>query len=248
MYNWPNLESIFSEINNKCNYLVLRNYEELQEGKLIAGHEDIDILCDDAKLFVDTIKGKKEPVDGHFFHYYVSVCNKIIEFGVRTVGDGYYSESWQKDMLKKRKFVNDFCFAMDDENYFYSLIYHAVLHKKIISNDYFERLTEIGEKIDVKLTSKEQLHEIMLLWMKEKNYDIEYPKDISVPFDLKRIGVTEKKAGNLSKKLSRAVFTEPPLEVKDYPIVKHGRWKRRKILFLPVRFMRTVLKKVKKRN
>ncbi len=60
------------------------------------------------------------------------------------VGDGYYDINWQRSMLKNRVRNPLGFYVMSDEDYFYSLAYHAIYQKKAgLSEEYRERLAEM---------------------------------------------------------------------------------------------------------
>lgn len=180
----------FSLLNKAgIEYVVLRNFENLADSKafLLEGHPDIDILCRDSQAIVRALDAQTPhkdipPFKGDGTHYFIYVGEKKVSLDLRYVGDGYYCKSWEEDMLARKESYGDF-FVMCPEDYFYSLVYHAILQKKELSQEYKVRLTEMAAKINVhvgKADSSSFLAELQR-FMKEKGYQFEYAVDQTVP-------------------------------------------------------------------
>lgn len=191
MKNWEYIEDAFLQLNIKCEYLVLRNFEGFFDDILIEGHNDIDVLCAskaDRKLMVRILDAEPRIGVDNGIHYKFMYKGKEVALDIRTLGDGYYDCSWQKMMLKKRLYNPIGFYTMDDENYFYSLIYHAIYQKESLSQEYLARLREMcptmreAEKVDF---------ERVLLKYMEKNhyhYTIPYDKYVTLYFNQELIG------------------------------------------------------------
>lgn len=184
--SWKDLKSLFEKLNEECNYLILRNYENMdQEDFFCDGHEDIDILCDDCDQFIKAAKAVR--MYGEDIHLYVVVDNEKICVDLRCVGDDYYDANWQKDMLKARTLVTTNMgswYVMSDEDYYYSLTYHAFLQKKEVSPDYYPKLQSLAEKIGIKISESNMHIANLISFMQEKQYYFPYPSDISVPLNV----------------------------------------------------------------
>ncbi len=174
------LKYIFENLNDTCSYLIMRNWEGFYDDILIEGHNDIDILCGETfsrDMIVNALGAKKITDDG--FHYSFQYKGKEVILDTRIVGDGYYDRKWQLQMLRRRKRHPLGFFIMDNDNYFYSLAYHAIYQKREgMSQEYLERLHNINpEYID--MDQKEiglQLHN----YMKENKYRYTRTLDRSV--------------------------------------------------------------------
>lgn len=190
MTSFSSLSEAFSLLNTAgAEYLVLRNYEKFTEcgAFLMDGHPDIDILCRDSQTIVrilDAQTSRKDtpPFKGDGTHYYICVRGKTVSLDLRYIGDGYYCQSWEEDMLARKQPLGDF-FVMCPEDYFYSLIYHAILQKKELSQEYRVRLSEMAAKMNVFIEKADTPSFLAKLqhFMKEKGYRFEYPKDKTVP-------------------------------------------------------------------
>lgn len=175
--NWDSLQTFFSVLNENVEYLVLRNFEEFVEGIFNVDHPDIDILCRDSKELIHfaectTRTGNHKDL----IHQKILIGGKSVALDIRHVGDGYYDESWEKDMLRKRRLINNLCYVMDEENYYYSLLYHALVQKKTLSNDYQIRLETMAIKLFDETKYSPVSLEMLQSYMREKGYRFTYPE------------------------------------------------------------------------
>lgn len=189
MNRFDNISQIFNLLNNcGVNYLVLRNYENMLSPKLFVGsHADVDLLCEKSKDIVkilNAIPTRKDydEILGDGIHYSLIIGDERVSFDLRQVGDGYYCDKWEKDLLRRKKRHNCF-YVMDDEDYFYTLIYHAVLQKRKLSEEYRNRLMKMASMNGVSNEIKDEKGFICLLekYMKNKGYRFVYSHDFMVP-------------------------------------------------------------------
>ncbi len=175
--NWKSLNEFFNVLNKNVEYVVLRNYEEFIEGEFNVSHPDIDILCRDSRELIMIAESTTRTSNSKdLIHQQIMIDEKIVALDVRHVGDGYYDDLWEENMLKKRVVINDFCYVLDEENYFYSLLYHALVQKRFVSGDYQLRLTKMAEKLNIKRTYSPVSIETLQSYMREKNYLFTYPE------------------------------------------------------------------------
>jgi hypothetical protein len=173
---WDSLHSFFSYLNQREKYLVLRNYESLSDVGLLDEHPDIDVLCEDVGSFllsagaIPRTKNKKDKV-----HQKVLIDDRFVSLDVRYIGDGYYDKNWQIEMLNHRLLMNNFCYVMDKENYFYSLIYHAIIQKHDISNDYKIMLKILSTDFDLSVDRESEYLVILQEYMRRKKFFFTYP-------------------------------------------------------------------------
>lgn len=189
MSHYNSVDEVFSILNSAgIQYLVLRNYENLSKPEVfLDGHADIDILCKDSQeivqvLDVQTNRKDEPPFVGDGTHYYIYVGGEKVSLDLRYVGDGYYCEKWQTDMLTQRVF-NGLVFVLDPENYFYSLIYHAILQKREFSDEYKRRLKEMAGTLGITVNAPSEYSFLQNLqdYMRMKGYCFTYSKDYTVP-------------------------------------------------------------------
>lgn len=161
-------------INENVNYLVLRNFEELENSGFLEGHADIDFLCDDADRMIQVLKAGHRGAESDKTHCKVDIAGRIIPVDIRAVGDGYYDARWERDMLAGRQMYHDQFYILNEEQYFYSLIYHACVQKPRLSEDYRERLRAMGKRIGVSIDNDDFMG-ILQAYMREKGYRFTYP-------------------------------------------------------------------------
>ncbi|MCD8097564.1 MAG: hypothetical protein LUE31_05925 [Lachnospiraceae bacterium] len=149
MKNWESLEALFTELNESCNYLVLRNFEHLFEDGFLSEHPDIDFLCDAPRKFIEASASVPRGNSKELFSRKILVAGEEIPVDLRIPGDGYYDEPWESAMLAGRRRLENGVYVMDETEYYYSLIYHALIQKRTLSEEYRARLQAMGEKLGV---------------------------------------------------------------------------------------------------
>ena len=160
------IQAVFESLPDDCCYLIMRNWEGFYDDILIEGHNDVDVLCANTKSRDQIVAAfSAKDISGNGFHYSFLYKGFDVTLDTRIVGDGYYDIRWQKEMIANR-FKNPLGFyVMTDEDYFYSLAYHAIYQKKDgLSDEYRIRLGEM--KPEFKDFKQEDfisvLHEFML--------------------------------------------------------------------------------------
>lgn len=177
IYNWDSLYSFFASLNEKVEYLVLRSYDEFIDGKFNTDHPDIDILCRDSKGFICIAKSvSRTKRKNDLIHQQVMVDGNLISLDVRHVGDGYYDKNWEDNMLRQRRLMNSFCYVMDEENYFYSLLYHVLIQKRKVSADYQKRLDEMANNLSARGVVLSVSLDTLQTFMRNKGYYFTYPE------------------------------------------------------------------------
>ena len=188
-YQFDNIVEFFNLLNAaEINYLVLRNYENLLSPEMyLDGHGDIDLLCEDAQGIVKLVGAVPltpdvPPLIGDGIHYSIEVRGCPVQLDLRQVGDGYYCTRWQRDLLDRRVEHESF-FVMTDEDYFYTLAYHAVLQKSTLSHEYKCRLAQMASElgIDVGGADERCILRTVERYMRERDYRFTYTSDILVP-------------------------------------------------------------------
>lgn len=179
---WNSLEQLFSVLNEKCNYVVLRNFQYLPEQFRSELHGDIDILTDDVDRIVEIIGAEKFKPQKYRTHYLCEIGEDTVHFDFRFVGDNYYCKNWEEHILNHR-IMQKGIYIPNEEDYKYTILYHALIHKTNIASDYVENIEHLfGEK-------PEQLLGKLKGYLKEHDYRFCQPYDLSVIFNFQRIPV-----------------------------------------------------------
>lgn len=179
---WNSLEEVFNILNETLNYIILRNFETLED-ELDALHPDIDLLVENKTLAINILNAKATTDKAYRVQYDVLIDNKNINFDLRHIGDNYYCEKWERELISTRIKENYF-FRPDENNYFYSLAYHALLHKQYISKDYIMRLIEISKSFQLNIDKTNFIEagmlDILSGFMDQNNYSYVEPDDLTV--------------------------------------------------------------------
>ena len=179
------IKVLFERINGlEINYIVLRNYEDLMTDSFLGQHPDIDFLCDNRKVLVDAIDAKTKIDYDDGIHYLVEIGGIEVPVDIREVGDGYYDKKWEQDMLQSRVLFKELCYIPNKENYYYSLLYHALIQKDKVSEDYIKIFRNIERELKIQDTFNHL--DRLEAYMEMKNYQYVYPDDICVGFNIEK--------------------------------------------------------------
>lgn len=176
MKKWNSFKEFFEELN-KEKYTILRNHETMMEDIYNGG--DIDILCEKKQCLVEHIHAFPRAEREVIFNYWVIIEGRKVPIDIREIGDGYYDEKWEKSMLYNRIKTVEY-FILDDENYKYSLLYHAIVHKPFISEKYIKM---IGNMFGKTIKNDENTDRLLCNYMTQMGYSISRPIDRGVSFN-----------------------------------------------------------------
>ena len=179
---WLNWDHLYTVLNYTSNYLVLRNFEE---DPLLEPDGDIDLLTDDFQR-LSSVMGLRQHFEiGKPYKGILKISGEEINADIRFIGDGYIDQTWQHAMLKNKE-KDGILFRPDWQNYFFSLLYHAAVHKHQISQKYTARLIQLSEKINFDeftldtITSKSKVASIISGYMAANGYIHQQPIDDKV--------------------------------------------------------------------
>jgi len=181
---WESLEQLFYIMNSSLDYVVMRNFEYLPENRFSVEHGDIDFLVnnlDQAVFITNAQKLYKK-------RYKINVAGKDVLIDFEYVGDGSYDEKWQKKILEKKILLKKSFYVPDLEDYFYSLIYHILVHKTYIEIDYPEKIKDIYKKFsfyDSNRCNFDNYLKFLEKFLSINSYQITKPRDPSFFFDEK---------------------------------------------------------------
>ena len=207
--SFRSLESVFETLNkiNKFRWLILRNFENLPNDYYSPDHGDIDLLVDNffitkAALDSEAVSSFNRFEDGgERVLQSVLINNERVLFDFRFLGDNYYDSNWQSDLLLNRKEQKMF-YIPSNRDFKYSILYHAIVHKGMISENYINILFSF-----FKTTKRSDLLNILKEFMMENNYLFTKPES-SVGFFpwklknkiIKKITLHLKKINKITKK------------------------------------------------
>jgi hypothetical protein len=139
---WATPTELFHALNHTVRYVVLRNFEQLPHCLHVGSHEDVDMLTGDYSEAIRVMNARPNvrclPRWGG--PHWVNISGEDMWFDVRFVGDRYYDPQWAADILERRVWNENGFYAPNPEDYFETLAYHAVVHKREFAADYRPRL------------------------------------------------------------------------------------------------------------
>ena len=199
---WNSMEEFFFHLNRNVEWLVLRNHHFLPYD-FFGNDHDIDLLCGDRELFVNVANARKR--SSGISGYEVKIEGQFVDLDIRFLGDQYYDLNWQKQMLRTRVFSNGIVPILNDENYFFSLLYHLLLQKKKFTKSSIERLSSIFNNGHNCIQNYDEIQFISLLnkYMNENDYEFCLPHDLSLPVNLnyRKVRKKNKKNNNIKPSL-----------------------------------------------
>lgn len=181
---WKNFEEFIEVANSSCNWLVLRNFEYLPND-FFGNDKDVDVLCENLEQFVKTMRLTKR--SWGIAAYETMIDNKVVPFDVRFLGDGYYDKLWQYKMLKNKILTSDGVPRMNNEDYFYSLIYHSKLQKYEVKEVYKTRFSTLAHSLNIiewkteNIDNEKYIAVLLSKFMKLNHYVFTVPLDCNVP-------------------------------------------------------------------
>jgi hypothetical protein len=188
---WKSFSHFFNFMNISSEYIVLRNYKNIES--IDPFNSDIDFLTKD-RDFVYLINGVKKHSDKNRAAYSIQVGDNSYNVDVRFIDDRYYDVNWAHNMIDSRILYNNKFFIPNSDNEFYSLLYHALIHKKTLSKNYYNDLSDLSKilKLNINLsdlTNRERSLSILNDFLNAKGYKITRPKDYSVKYNYGYKGV-----------------------------------------------------------
>ena len=186
LQRFKNIVQVFDTLSNNVEWTVLRNWQKMPDIPLIDGHGDIDILVDNYYKVLSVTNARTI----HDLHYrvqhHIIIDDKRIPFDIRNVGDNYYPEDWGKSLIKNRVYDQGF-YHLSETDHFWSLLYHGLIHKPYLKNDYICQLEKLGKKHGyipngLSLYKHKDAMALLKRYLFDFNYTIKRPDDKSVYF------------------------------------------------------------------
>lgn len=148
---WRDMKQLLYVLNGTTNYVILRNFEGMPEE---FDYRDVDMLADEEKLAY-VINKDFLLTRGNARSFETSVGDKQVMFNPNYLGDHYYDIRWERDILKRRVFHPNGFYIPSKEDYFYTLLYHVVFHKRKgmipdkIPDKYKKVLNDLAKELEI---------------------------------------------------------------------------------------------------
>ena len=179
---WKNTSQLFYVLNATVNYVILRNFENISELDISALNSDIDILTNQVEEIRFVTNGKKILEEKKQEFHLVKIENKDVLF---HVGEQYYDPKWVNDILDHKILHQHEFYTPNDKDYFYSLLYRALVQKSMVTDDYIEKLVSLSSKLKINNLTREDFStydvpiEILDAYMRRMGYEY-MPRDYSL--------------------------------------------------------------------
>ncbi|MDD4937782.1 MAG: hypothetical protein PHX34_02075 [Candidatus Shapirobacteria bacterium] len=137
--------------DNKIDYLVIRNWDEIIKNSIDKEHPDVDILINpkDIPIFNHLTNASSTNLETYRVQrkILIKIHNEIrpIFFDVRTTTDNYFPKKLS-EMILKSKQKYKYIFIPNKKYYFLSLLYHAHFHKPELNINYINILKKLYQK------------------------------------------------------------------------------------------------------
>lgn len=182
---WESIKDMFYALNNCTEYAILRNYEQLPEEIYVNEHNDVDIICKSLEDVAYILNAQPVFEEEYRVHYKTKAENKDVYFDLRYINDNYYYNKLEERILANRVYNEKGFYTLNQEDYFYTLLYHTLIQKLDFREDYKERLIKLDTQNRVtNSTTLEEFANILEKWMRQNNYILVEPTDKSVIFNI----------------------------------------------------------------
>ena len=179
---WKSLRELFVCLGEMMPYVVLRNSEMLPDAFDPSIHGDIDILVRDADECAGVLGARKVFSEPWRVHYEVMVAGGPVRFDFRYVGDGYYDERWEREMLSTGVVSGGVC-RPAPKDAFYALVYHALFQKREIASDYAAKSLALARSAGVVGETFDDWILSLGDFLSSRGYRVTRPVDASVYLD-----------------------------------------------------------------
>lgn len=180
---WKDTNELFEILNLSTQYVVLRGCDNIERNVTeLTG--DIDILCSNIGEFTAVANARNIWNSKNFFH--VKISGNEILFDIRYIGDDYFDKTWQEEIINNRVLTKNNIYIPQIDDYFFSHLYHAYIHKPFFYEKYSERLDDLAKKINIIdfknniLKDKQYGLKILKGYLLAKQYNVTIPKDLKV--------------------------------------------------------------------
>lgn len=175
---WQDLKELFYVLNNTVQYVVMRGEENLTQKKSLE-HGDIDVLVREWQNAIYIMKGElrwDSPVRPKVL--IVTKEQDEFLFDLWKSSLSYHSAEWQENMLATRVDTGLY-YKLNEENDFFSLVYHCLVNKKETARDYYPIFAKMFNDLGLNkiYNSSEYLSPIDMYYvalndyMREKGYE-----------------------------------------------------------------------------
>ena len=140
---WLSWEELYSSLESNFTYALLR---KPPDEDIFDPSFDLDILTDDFQGFAslaNVTQRTDKPYKGT-----ICVGNRSVKVDLRFIGDDYFPEKWQVEMLRNRVVSEHKLFKLSPIDQYFSILYHGLLHKSGVDPKYYQELGDIESEMN----------------------------------------------------------------------------------------------------
>jgi hypothetical protein len=243
---WASPTELFHALNHTVRYVVLRNFEKLPDALHVGSHEDVDMLTDDYPEAIRVMNARPNVrcVPRWGGPHWVRISGDDVWFDVRFVGDRYYDPRWAADLLDRRVWNENGFYSPNAEDYFETLAYHAVVHKRELAADYRPRLAAMAAALGrsgwnaSELGDPARMKALLDGILRRRGYRYCRPRDVNVFYNFAAAGHSlphlRRKLAGVGRKAVRVAYrVQRP--------VRDGYWEARDTLCLKAPWLNAIL-------
>ena len=180
---WDSILQLFYVLNNTVRYAVMRGYGELASGDFI-DHGDTDIITDDYYNLWLIVNSPKKYADRKKPKAIVKIGDQsyLLDIWNNNIKDGYnyFDPIWAQNMLDCAIEWNGMR-ILNPENDFYCLLYHCLINKGYIADDYLVKLMRYKQEFQL---AENDWNKILVDFLNKNHYEVICPKDDTCPFNI----------------------------------------------------------------
>jgi len=141
---WNDMRQLFYVLNGTVNYAILRNFDGMPDK---FDYNDVDILTEDIKIRY-IMDENFSPLGSNISRLNMKIGDEMVSFDFRYLKEqNYMDEMWLRQILARRILHPNGFYVPSKEDYFYSLLYHVIFHKGIISDKYKKKLGDLSKEL-----------------------------------------------------------------------------------------------------
>lgn len=212
---WNSLKEVFQVLNECLTYVVLRNFDVLPNEFYSGKHGDIDLLVENYDDCCYLLNAKPVFQEDYRVHNAVQIAGEEVRFDFRFLGDSYYETLWESEILHSRVMHQNGFYIPEPVNLFYSLLYHALVHKRAIAKDYTEKLTDLSNTLGFDplntafFSNAQNSFPMLMKYLNARGYKVTKPKDHSVYFNATLFQTSSNDITDITGILEGAMQTKP---------------------------------------
>ena len=182
---WKSFDELFYVLNECDDYVVLRNSENISKEYFELNEGDVDILVKDRNRCLYLL-GDLSCIDLEInTDSKVSIDNKVILFELYEAGHNLFENNYEQYLFDNRALKgNMYCLPKELE--FYTLIYHAIVFHKNLSNKHNHRISKLikvqsnFQNLEV---NQDSLAKIIKTFFKKNGFAFIPPNDSAIFFN-----------------------------------------------------------------